>query len=437
MMDEKIASNSIESKDIDSLIQALSKFYAGASRVKMTAAEFVDNLRNQIKANFVELFRDTHCLDQDILRRIRNRQLQFLEFNSDLWANRVGQSMIVDGHGDLRPEHICLEPIPKIFDCVEFSDSFRHLDILDELCFLALECERLGRDDIGKALLKSQNHIVNEGQVEGLIQFYMSYRACVRAKVALLRSLQSAGEDRMRALDLANKYLDLADRSMGCPSKPLCLIVRGLIGSGKSTIARRLSDRLGMTLIQSDRIRREIYSQVEASEAYGEGLYTAGSRNQVYEEILESAVASLSSRTSVILDACFLQKDLQQRVQYQVDAMGVRLIIVNCECPQEVAVTRVLERMKDPSCLSDARPEHWLDQARDDEGVIPGVPTININTAGAGPDALCDELITSIKNIVISESQESSRAKQESYCGTNAELSRSFETSRLATLARV
>ncbi|MBM4254102.1 MAG: hypothetical protein FJ146_19220, partial [Deltaproteobacteria bacterium] len=436
MMDEKIASSTLTSDDLDNFLKTLSKFYASTARVDISAADFVGHLRQQIEANFTELFRDTHCIDRDILRRIKNKQLQFLEFNADLWATRLNQRMIVDGHGDLRPEHICLESSPKIFDCVEFNDAFRHLDILDEICFLALECERLGRPDIAQLLLQSPMVAKAYGSRE-LSDFYISYRACVRAKVAVLRALQAAGDDRVHAMNLAGKYLDLADRGMGVATKPLCLIIRGLIGSGKSTVARRLSERLGMTLIQSDKIRREIYVEGEVGQSYGAGLYTSGSRDHVYEHMLEQALDSLRARTSVIMDACFLRVALQQRVQFQVDAIGIPLVIVNCECPQEIAVTRILERMKDPSCLSDARPEHWLDQARDDEGVISGVPTITLKSASAGPDTLCDELVAYLAEHVIGVGQSSCRAIQESYCDTKADVSRSFETSRLATLAKV
>ena len=437
MMDEKIAINDVREADISALIDVLDKFYRETKRIHPDPATFVNSLRNEILANFVELGRDVHCLDQDLLRRIRNRQLQFLELNSDLWVARIKSGLIVDGHGDLRPEHICLEDIPKIFDCVEFNDGFRQVDLLDEICFFALECERLGRRDIGTTLLQSKLTDYRLGHNSDLADFFMSYRATVRAKVAVLRMEQTAGDDQRRALILAKRYLDLADRGMGPMSRPFCVIVRGLVGSGKSTVSKKLSERLGMTLIQSDRVRREQNIRSEAGEAYGEGVYSLSGRLHIYEKMLETAVSALRNRTSVILDACYLQKDVQQRVLYQVDALGVELVIINCECPQEVAVSRVLERMKDPSCLSDARPEHWLDQARDDEGMISGAHVLNIRTSSSGPDQLCDQIIAYLRSLAMNLDPSSSRVGSGSYWDTSAEVRRSFDTSRLATLARV
>ena len=135
---------------------------------------------------------------------------------SGLFDERVRIGKIIDGHGDLRPEHICLTPTVKIIDCLEFSRDLRILDTIDELAFLALECERLGSARLGDTLLHSYANISGDIADARLLNFYRSFRACMRAKIAIRHldeeKFRYSAEWRRRAMEylrLAKRYLDL------------------------------------------------------------------------------------------------------------------------------------------------------------------------------------------------------------------------------------
>lgn len=380
MLDAMIEGGNAEAIDIPALAATLVQFYRDAVPVAISTNSLIQCITGHINGNLKELLRPEHRLPETLVKRIHGRQLQFVNLETDLFEARVKNKRIVDGHGDLRPEHICMEQKPVIFDCIEFNDEYRQLDAVDELCFLVMECERMNAKGIGDEIVRAYSKATDDHPPPRLIDFYKSYRACVRAKVATLKSGQS-GDREAYSLALAKSYLQLADSSFGPTSQPLCVIVRGLVGTGKTTVASALASTLGMEILQTDKIRREMLQETRESGAYGTGRYTSENRIAVYERMLDYASARLSERISVILDACFLSQDLQQRVRALTETTGVPLLIVDCQCPDTIATERIIARSRGPEGLSEALPEHLMAQKQDDEGAIANAPVLSIDTS--------------------------------------------------------
>ena len=162
----------------------------------------------------------------------------------------------MDGHGDLRPEHIYVNGQPLVIDCIEFSSKLRTIDIADELSFLAMECERLGDGGLGSAVMAAYAQKSGDSPSPTLLDFYRSYRASVRAKVAVLRAQQQKELAKRGAQSLAEQYLELADRHAGKLGGPILLVISGLMGSGKSTLAVELRHALDCEVISTDHVRR-------------------------------------------------------------------------------------------------------------------------------------------------------------------------------------
>jgi aminoglycoside phosphotransferase family enzyme len=133
-----------------------------------------------------------------------------------LFDDRVREGRIVEGHGDLRPEHVCLEATPRIIDCLDFSCDLRTLDSADEIAFLALECERLGAPAVGGALLERYRDRCGDAVPDELVGFYRSCRACIRATLAI-RHLDEPVLSRAKWQAQARDYLELARRALASP----------------------------------------------------------------------------------------------------------------------------------------------------------------------------------------------------------------------------
>jgi aminoglycoside phosphotransferase family enzyme len=135
---------------------------------------------------------------------------RFLKERRCLLAERVRARHIIDGHGDLRPEHIWLGDPVRIIDCLEFNRSLRMVDPIDELAFLCVECERLGAAWAGEYLRRRVMRALHDGHSEELFIFYRIYRAMLRARLATAHLLETPPRTPEKWLPLARCYLQLA-----------------------------------------------------------------------------------------------------------------------------------------------------------------------------------------------------------------------------------
>lgn len=393
-----IRAKAVRSSEVTLLAANLTRFYATARRVSLSPGELVARTRRHIEDNQTELLKPIHGLDPQLLARITGRQLQFLTLCSEVIERRVAAGYIVDGHGDLRPEHICLEANPIIFDCLEFDDSLREIDIADDLGFFAMECERIGAAWIGERILASYQGASGDSLPEDLLSFYRSYRATVRAKVALLsvEQLLSDGVASRKRAEV-NTYLALADRVLGEVSNPLALIVRGVTGSGKSTLAAPLARRLGAVYLQTDRIRRQLFGRSAQPLRFGEGHYSEQGRDQVYHKLLMEAQQALSAGRSVVVDGCFLARHELHAAAADLSSNGAKVMVLHCVCPENIARQRIAARVHDPASLSEATIEHYEVQKRLEESSPDDLLTILLDTGAGTPNEVLERSVQSLR----------------------------------------
>jgi len=364
MLDELIRSNRLNETDIRRLIEFLGNYYTAVEPLVVRPQDFHRAFVDNVVADQAALLA-AEGVDLDQVRRIHAFQLRLLKCRSELFQARVLDGRIIDGHGDLRPEHVCLLDPPAVFDCIEFDADLRRVDVFDELCFLAMECDALDAAPLGEQILTHYLERANDRPPPELKAFLKSYRACVRAKVAILRSTQLSGDDRTAQSDLGRRYLDLADRYLReIDARPVLVVVTGLMGSGKSTLARALAAELGFETIRTDEIRNELFPAGDGSEPFGRGKYSPEARNRVYEEVLKRAAERLSAGVSVALDGTYIRAADRECALQRGRERGADVLAVECVCPREVAIERIRSRLRqfEPDA-SEARPELYDQQA--------------------------------------------------------------------------
>lgn len=358
MLDRAIESGHVNEVDLHRLAECLTRFYLQAPPVIIRPEVYLARLIENVRANFDALQRANPELQSALVAPVHTAQLRLLKSMPEMFAARALDGRIVDGHGDLRPEHICLLDPPAIFDCIEFSAELRQVDVADELSFLSMECDHLGSGQIGQMLLNDYLHASGDRPSAVLLAFYKSYRACVRAKVAALRARQLPVEQRpvywvacRRYLELANHYL----HSVGV--RPMVVLVMGLMGSGKSTLARALADELGLAIIRTDDVRDQLSPPSALPAAYGQGRYRQEQRDQVYAEQLRQAGERLERGESVVLDGTFAGARPREAALTFARHQGADTLLVECTCPREVAIDRIRSRQLQRSDASEARPD--------------------------------------------------------------------------------
>lgn len=363
MLDRLILSTVLTSDETAGLANYLADYYVAASPLAVSEAVYLTALTAHVIDNW-ETLTQTADVDAAQVGRIHAAQLRLLRFNPELLGVRVREERIIDGHGDLRPEHICLTDPPAVFDCVEFSADFRRVDVVDELCFLAMECDLLGAPHVGEAILEAYSQRSGDRPPPRLIAFYKSYRACVRAKVAALRGGQVVGKSHDAQQRLEHRYLDLADEEVRRAGiRPLLIVIGGLMGTGKSTLARSVGAAMRMEVLRTDAIRNEVFPKSAVDSGFNEDRYQPQARRRVYDEILLRAANRLTSGLSVVLDGTFIDGESLDRAQKLADDRGADFAAFECVCPREVSLARIEERRRTSSDPSEARPELYDKQA--------------------------------------------------------------------------
>ena len=343
-------------ESLKAIAELLARFHESAERGGPVAAQgTVAAIKARWEANFAELneFADT-VVDRERLETIARLVAQFIAGRALLFAGRVHDERIVDGHGDLLADDIfCLPGGPEVLDCLEFDDSLRYLDTIDDAAFLAMDLEFLGRKDLGEFFLAHYSRLAADPAPQPLKDFYISYRALVRAKVDCVR-LTQGNRDAARE---ASRHFDIALEHLQACSVRLA-VVGGGPGTGKTTLARALADRVGAAVISTDEVRRALQSSgVIAGEAgvLDAGLYSDENVAVVYDEVLRQAEMQLAMGRSVILDGTW--RDPRRRDQARQLAIHTHSAEFELVCTTSVNTAAHRVAGRPAGGLSDATPE--------------------------------------------------------------------------------
>ena len=211
MLDQLIGRGEATAEVIRRVVARLARFYRDSVPVAVTASAYRAAFVEGNAENRRELGAPAYGLPAPLVTGVCVRLDTLLRARAELFDDRVRAGRIVEAHGDLRPEHICIETEPQIIDCLEFARALRTLDAADELAFLALECERLGAPELAVPIFGTYAEVTGDAPPATLLAFYRSYRACVRAKLAIRHLDDAAPRDPSKWAAQALAYLRLAD----------------------------------------------------------------------------------------------------------------------------------------------------------------------------------------------------------------------------------
>jgi len=210
LLDRLIAAGDVVPEDIAALARVLADFYRRVPPAAVAPADYLARFEREQAVNRDLLLRPgfgLHGADAAL-----DGLDAALQRHAPMLMARAAGGHVVDGHGDLRPEHVCLQPRPVVIDALEFNAALRQVDPYDELGFLGLECEMAGAPWIGPLLLASCAATLGDAPPPALLQLYTAYRAQLRARLAVAHLLDPQPRTPHRWAPLAQRYLE---RSLG------------------------------------------------------------------------------------------------------------------------------------------------------------------------------------------------------------------------------
>ena len=214
MLDRLIAGGLVDDQTIARLAARLASFYRAAQPVRVSPLAYVSRLEAEQQLNRVALTREGFPIDQGRAIQVLDRVDEALGTYRLQLESRAALGCLVDGHGDLRPEHICFQDGVIIFDCLEFSDALRQVDPVDEIAYLGIECSRLGADCIGAEVWRSLRELLDWPDPVPLFAVHAARRALLRARLALSHLFDPEPRDIEKWAPLTMQYLGLAERAL-------------------------------------------------------------------------------------------------------------------------------------------------------------------------------------------------------------------------------
>jgi uncharacterized protein len=323
-----------------------------------------ENFEQTEKYVGITIVREKYDLIKSYANRFMTRQRLLLE-------GRVRNHRIRDCHGDLHLEHICLDNGHIIiFDCIEFNKRFRYADVAAEVAFLAMDLDYRGYPEHARAFVTAYVKHSGDHDVEGLVDFYKCYYAYVRGKVISFRIDDRTlnKEDREEAFRTAGRYFDLAYSYAAKPETPILILTAGLVGTGKSVLAANIAPLLGVEIIRTDILRKEMLHIPKTEHRYedfGAGVYSEEMTGKTYAKALELAEQILKAGHSVIIDASYKRKTERLRAKEAAKQLGASFLIIECICPEDIIKRRLQERLTETGEPSDGRWEIYQTQKND------------------------------------------------------------------------
>lgn len=305
--------------------------------------------------------------DRPPLERLAQWSRTTFEQLRDSFAARRRAGFVRECHGDAHLANMVLldgRVVP--FDCLEFNDNLRWIDVMNEAAFTVMDLESacgaslprgpcldpIGEDRGQPAYARRflNGYLEHTGDYEGLrvLRFYQVYRALVRAKVAAIRLSQPGLSDAEREQigESYRSYIELAERYTR-PIRPALMIAHGLSGAGKTTLTQALVERLGAVRARSDVERKRLHGLAAAARsgsALNEGLYTAEAGARTYDRLAELARAIVGAGHTVILDATFLRRTQRDRMRALAEELRVPFLILAFEASEATLRERVAVR---------------------------------------------------------------------------------------------
>jgi len=361
LLDRMARRGELAPQTIDALASGLAAFHA---RIERAGAASAFGSPAHILAQAVQNFDQMLALisakaDRALLARLRDWTLSSHAALAAEFEARQRAGWVRECHGDLHLGNIVLlDRVPTPFDGIEFSADLRWTDVMNEIAFLMMDLFDHGLARLAWRFLNAYLELSGDYAGVRVLRFYLVYRALVRAKVSCMRAHQT-GVAARAGRELAREYrsyLRLAE-ALAAPGRAALLIMHGLSGSGKSSLAQELQQALGAVRLRSDVERKRLLGLAPLARSHSgldAGLYAPGASERTYTHLAVLARAALAARYPVIVDAAFLKRAERERFAEIARSAGAAFLIANCTASPAALRRRVALRARAASDASEA-----------------------------------------------------------------------------------
>ncbi len=405
-LDHMVAQGRLLSTHIDQLAEIVSVFH---DSIAIAEPDSLYGLPAKIHQPVMENFSQiqphlTTTLDINQLEQLRIWSEAEFHRHESIFQSRKNNHFIRECHGDMHLGNMALlQGSIILFDCLEFNENLRWIDVISEITFLTMDLDSHTHQALAWRFLNAYLQLTGDYAGLQVLRYYQVYRALVRAKVACIRITQQVQvqvnpAQQPIAYQQYKNYVNLAEHYTQRHGTPL-IITHGLSGSGKTTCTQLLLESLGAIRLRSDIERKRIAHlplQARSSPSINRGLYTTAASQRTYAYLADLAHTVIQSGYPVIIDAAFLTQEQRELFHRLADNMKIPFIILDFQAPEAVLRTRIIQRMRDGHDASDADLEVLEHQLAHHEPLTAAemarVLTITVTQPLVSAQTLCEQI---------------------------------------------
>ena len=375
LMSFLLKNSQISKKHLDNLCSILLDFYNSyPADDEITSYGSPESVKKNIDENFEQTQNMINItIPEEMFNNIKKANNVFFKNKKELFKLRMKNGFIHDCHGDLHSGNIVIDNQGIcVFDCIEFNKRFRYIDVASDIGFLAMDLDYNNHPFYSSFIISKYIEISNDKNILKLINFYKSYRAFVRGKVGgfQLNDPQIKKIDKEKIITSTRKYFELSHYYSKLfnleitNKKPIIFLTSGLTGTGKSTVASKISIDFNAETINTDIIRKKqeginIYERHH--EEPNTGLYSPEKIKATYEKVINYAEEIIKKRKNVVIDATFQKRKYREMVYNLSKKYNAIIIPIYCHCPENISKQWLNRRLQLKS-ISDGRWEIYLAQ---------------------------------------------------------------------------
>ncbi|MFA5242415.1 MAG: AAA family ATPase [Sulfuricella sp.] len=341
LLDRMLENGQLGPAEVDEVAREVARFHAMIAAAP-PPAEFgtAAAIQQPVLENFAQIAESTKDRPEGkLLAALESwSRAEFTRLREEL-ATRREKNYIRECHGDLHLGNMArIDGAVTLFDCLEFNPNLRWIDVMSDAAFVIMDLHDHGRPDLAQRFLN--RYLEHSGDFSGLrvLNYYLVYRAMVRAKVACIRGCQTDLDEQQQQLawEQARSYLALASRFTR-PSRPCLLITHGYSGSGKTTAAQYLLEHSNAIRVRSDVERKRLFGlapQQRSQSGLSNGIYSPDAHTQTYRHLEQVAREIVQAGFPAIVDAAFLQFAERQAFRTLAETLQVPFIILHLQADE-------------------------------------------------------------------------------------------------------
>lgn len=355
-LDAQLDSGNLSSADMYELAEMLATRHRGAPVVAAEHRETtVIRAIDLIRENFGPL---AEVIDRSTWEQLHRWTLEQIERLEPFFRQRFDDGFFRDCHGDLHLGNLVRLPEGiTTFDCIEFSDELRHIDVMADIAFLIMDLAYRGDRRLAYIFLNRYLEIGGDYSGMRMLNLYYTYRCLVRAKISVIRSQEVTDPgERRKEIEVARRYCELA-RLATVGRQPVLMAMCGLSGSGKTWVSEQLMSALPAIRVRSDIERKRKFGigELDSSESgVASGIYERSATAAVYAQLYTAAGTLLSARHDVILDASFLSRSQREAARDTARRCGAAYVQIELVADEALLRERVRRRLEERGDVSEA-----------------------------------------------------------------------------------